>query len=293
MDCVYKIFFSLAMAQTQLQLPAPDEFNRFQTLNGMGKVDPQTNPTVDAFVQWAAEKAPRAPEGSLYRDQMHVLEIGGGFGFVGRRILEKGAFLLFNDASPEHCEIADQFVFPLVEKVDPSQQHTLPGKFPQELDLSHLKAFFPIVGVGAFQMLHFQRPKEIRAFFDAVWDLLRPGGRFFITAGTPWNRAFRGFPSRYREKKARFLRSPSMEIPFPGEMENAWDYLPQGQYPSYFHALDGDTLSFLAEANAQKAFRVREVHRIERPIPKTQAYRRGYVRGQTELVGVILEKPGP
>lgn len=280
------------MGMTHSQIPLMDETGRLSTLNAMGKVDPHPNAITDAFVEWAAAKAPHAPVGSLYKHQMHVLEIGGGFGFVGERILRRGGFLLFNDFSEAHCEIADKFILGSVDTVNPSQFHCIPGKFPEEFPFEEIQEYFPIVGVGIFQVLHFQTPQEIRTTLDRVWDLLRPGGRVFVTAGTPWNRAFRGFPPLYRERKARFFRAPSLDRVFPGELPNAWDYLPKEEYPAYFHGLDGDTLGFLAMANPAKAFRLVEMRMMERPIPRNQAYRRGYARGQTELVGVILEKPG-
>lgn len=282
-----KFVLGLAFAsfQVQLQLPVADIYGRFPTFNRMGKVDPHPNEIVDAFVDWAVAKASRSPTPA---QQKYALEVGGGYGFVAQRAVERGAYYIFNDASQAHVDIAES----IVPNSWPEFQ-TFTGWFPDAWNkrpqLRNLQSQ-RIAGIGIFSVLHFMPGLEIRMLLDDLWSILEPGGRLFITAGTPWNGLFKGFPPIYREKKKRFFRDPG-RYAYPGEIHNAWQYLSETEYPGFFHALDGDVLTYLAQANPSKAFRVVSVVPIQRPNPPQQAYRRGYRRGQTEIIGIILEKP--
>lgn len=286
--CAISIALAFYMVQTPAFIQRPEMVNgRVATLNKHGYGDFNSNEIVDDFVEWGKTEArhinicPEAPR------QPYVLEVAGGYGQVTRRIIEGGGFCLFNDMHEDHVELA-KLDFP--DHVFNSQWETFVGRFPWDKELMHELKLKRIRGIGVFNAIHFLTGKELEQFFEACYDLLEPGGRLFLTAGTPYNRLFRGYAPRYHRRKASFLGKPEGK-PYPGEMPDAWQYLSPEHYPPFFHALDTQMVEYAATRHPEKKFRVEKRRNIERPNPRSQAYRRGYSRGHTELIGMTLEKP--
>lgn len=277
---------SLGLYQEPVQMPRPDQYGRIPTINCMGKCDTSTDPIVEQWIQFAVENANKNPDFRTYKDQKNVMEIGPAYGFTAKRAVDQGSHYILVDACRDHLQIAEHSFDP----PRPGQVESRVGMFPWDINVVQLRETYPLVGIAAFKVLHFMTPSQIREFFDVAWDLLDPGGRIYLSAGTPWNRVFRGFPPEYRRKKIKFMRDP-LRNPYPGEIPNARRYLPKEIYPDYFHALDADILSHLARLNPHKPFEILHAAYIQRPNPPDQAYRWGYHLGQGEVVGFIVQKP--
>jgi SAM-dependent methyltransferase len=290
----------LSLLQQNLSLPERDVYGRIATLNGYGASDPASNEIIEDFIQWAKAKAPHASDPGKVAVQSYVLEVGGAFGFVARRVLDNGSYLLFNDLSEDHIQIAEQG-FP--ENLQPSQYEVFPGEFPafpKEPGLFKELQEKRIVGIGAFMVAHFMSGEKFEEFLDKIHRLLVPGGRVFITAATIYNRLFeREIPSYENRKRDFFDKGksksslPSLkENPrkYPGELR-AHDFLPEGQYkPVDFHVFDKEVLAHIAQ-NRPGFFRVIKSVYIMRPNPPNQSYPKGYESGRGEIVGIVLEKP--
>ncbi|MBY0371390.1 hypothetical protein K2X33_11930 [bacterium] len=278
----------LALVTTLVQkpttLPPADAYGRIATLNGHGKIDPRPNVITEAFVEWGATQAIKT--GTSFTEQRWVFEIASGMAHVSKRIVERGGSVLINDAEDQHLHYATSHL-PMPES-NPLFEF-LPGWFPHGVDLEKLKAFFPIIGTGYFQAAHFKRASELLETVGTIWDISLPGARLFITYGTPWNGMFKGFPSKYRRDYAKWEKHPTLAT-MPGQIEDVHQYLPEDQYPKFFHALENRTMKWLLQQDPQRPWKILQEEAIQRPTPPEQAYRRGYSRGQAELMGMVLEK---
>lgn len=284
----------------------PTISNRVQTLMGYGKSDRDQNWFNMQYVEWAAKKTLEWDKStSVFDDKKnksrksnspppYFLEIGAGFGFLGKEILTRpeGIHYIFNDISKKQYDLALQYEFP--DNIPSQNLDYVIGKFPSRTTVKKIKDLKRnIFGINCFMMQHFYKPAEIKTSLDKAWDILEPNGQLWLTTITPYNGLFKDLPYRYPEMERNFLekfRINPVLLNFPGELPNIKElgYVGAG-YPDYFHALTADILELLSWQNPRKHWRVvRKVH-IQRPNPPEQAFTQGYP-DKTELDGIVLEK---
>jgi predicted nuclease of restriction endonuclease-like (RecB) superfamily len=289
--------FAQMQQQKLAQLPKADSHGRYALLNHYGKTDPIQNAFTLRFVDWAdkqtqswEQKVKESPKSRINLPEPFFLEIGAGFGFLGSLLLQKRVYYFYNDKDRRHFKIATDQVFPTQGLRDSPFLEAI-GTFPGRHVVDTIKkSKRKIAGIASFMVLHFLRAHQISHFLDKCWDILERGGQLWLTAGTPYNKLFKNFPTEiYPQLKSEFLQDPSK--PFPGEIEDVHtlEYL-NVSYPKFFHALDGDILKMLAGKNPKKPWKILEVSNIQRPHPPEQAFTEGYADGKTELVGIILQK---
>jgi 2-polyprenyl-3-methyl-5-hydroxy-6-metoxy-1,4-benzoquinol methylase len=109
--------------------------------------------------------------------KLPILDIGGGYGSLSKKLLEKKATVILNDMDERHLLLARKSI----DKSCYNKFYLKPGKFPQDLD-------FPdnsLSSVILFRVLLFLSPAEIEEGLTKINKWLKPGGKFFISTLPP------------------------------------------------------------------------------------------------------------
>lgn len=194
----------------------------------MGWSAERLNPVNRAFADFcAAGGCPAAFPG---------LDIGAGFGAATVAALASGGHVIANDLDLEHLAEVERRAAPFRDRLV-----LKPGALAKDLhcDAGSLDA------VHASSVLHFLTGRKLdRAFRQfALW--LRPGGRLFVHAATPYQAPFAAFVAEFERRRAA-------GVEWPGWVERTRDYSEHrllGQMPRALHLLDESVLRRLAETN--------------------------------------------
>ena len=192
------------------------------TLNKMGYSNPIIDqPYSQTFIDHLKQSS-----------QPHILEIGSGYGTTATLALSAGASVVANDLDINHLEILkknthEDFLPHLTLNV---------GKFPQKLTFpsNHFDAIL------MSQVLHFLTSKEIEQGLPLLKDWLKPGGKVFITAISPYIGVLKRFLLVYLERK----KQGSL---WPGQIQNLQAYCthPCRDFnPNFIHVFDPDILRY-------------------------------------------------
>ncbi len=245
---------SLAKLQEQAvsrrERPKPFVEGLIPTLNSRGFMSDTLDYFSDRFVRYAAECG--AP----------VLDMGCAYGVATRAALDRGATVHACDMEAGHLEI-------LREEVPAEQQARLVTSAGTLPDVE-----FPEGAFGAIlcsRVLHFLLADEIRATLTKMHAWLRPGGRLFLVADTPYSGFwFAGAPA-YERRKATGEE-------WPGLIEDIGVFLPGAQLPPdmlpYLNPLDPDILA-------------RECHRAGLVVEEAAWTGRGAERDSKRHAGAI------
>jgi SAM-dependent methyltransferase len=161
-----------------------------------------------------------------------VLEVGCAYGVATIPALEAGARVVALDMEPRHLEI-------LESRVDP----------PLRANLSCVAGTLPDVDfeAGRFgailcsRVLHFLTGEQIDTTVAKMATWLRPGGRLYIVADTPYG-IWRKFIATFEEGKRKGLRWPGMMVglhnwlPVPGSKKRI-------EKPAFMNLLDAELLA--------------------------------------------------
>ena len=159
-----------------------------------------------------------------------VLDIGAAFGTASLAALRAGATVIANDLEASH-----------LEHLRHHPGLTLrPGRFPRQLH------FEPdtLGAVHASSVFHFLTGNQLEEGFRAMARWLRPGGKLFVQAATPYQSPFAAFIPEYE-------RRIEAQTKWPGWVEKISAYSKHrqlGMMPSSIHLLDDVMLRRLAEA---------------------------------------------
>ncbi len=147
---------------------AMKEIGKFKTFN-------QTGPIVNNLDEISEEFLNSITENVM------VLEIGAGFGYVAHKALEKGAEVYANEIDERHLEI--------IQKNAPSYKknrlHLINSKFPFNISSVKLKVN-SLDAVLAQRVLHFLKGSQLERGAKVIYDLLKPGGRVYVTVNSPY-----------------------------------------------------------------------------------------------------------
>jgi SAM-dependent methyltransferase len=188
------------------------------TLNNTGWMTEGLDEFSQAFATYAASIADES------------LDLGCAYGVATLPALAGGARVLACDMEPRHLEILRQRV--------PSEQlprlRTQPGVMP---DIE-----FPAGSFGAIlcaRALHFLKGSDIAITILRMRQWLKPGGRIFLVADSPYVGPWYTRAARYEERKAA-------GCPWPGYVEDYRSLLPASskpeQHPAFMNPLDPDIL---------------------------------------------------
>lgn len=201
-----------------------------------------------------------------------VLEIGCAYGVSTIPALEGGARVVACDMEPQHLEI-------LVDRVTPSLRANLrcvPGTLPDvDFEKEHYGAIL------CSRVLHFLSGEDIDASIAKMASWLRPGGRLYLVADTPYG-IWRNFIPTFEEGKRQGVR-------WPGLMVGLHNYLPTPgiqrhiDKPAFMNLLDAE---LLARMCSEVGLRVKRATFIDRSDFKGL----GSLDGR-ENAGVLAVKP--
>ena len=122
-----------------------------------------------------------------------ALDIGAAYGTASLAALRVGAWLIANDLDAGHLEELE---------LRAAQQgyknlHLKLGRFPREVH------FEPgtLGAVHASNVFHFLTGNQLAEGVRAIARWLRPGGKLFVQAATPYQAAFAGFIPEYERSR--------------------------------------------------------------------------------------------
>ncbi len=203
----------------------PLHHRRIRTSNLKGWTSNTLNELSELFVQECAQ----AP--------VTALDIGSAHGVATIPALAAGATLIANDSSAEHLDRLRQLTPPEFQ----DRLQLLPGRFPRDtklqaesLDLAH-----------ASNVFHFLTGRQLEQAAAFLEHAIRPGGKIFILAATPYMKTFEPFIPTYESRLAR-------NDPWPGWITNVRDYSTHrllSNLPKAIHLLDEEVLKRVFESN--------------------------------------------
>ncbi|MCX6598817.1 MAG: class I SAM-dependent methyltransferase [Acidobacteria bacterium] len=169
-----------------------------------------------------------------------ALDVGGGFGVASLAALKAGARVIANDLDQGHCAEIERRALENCTEAERARLTVACGRFPEDL------TFEPgsLGAVHVSNVLHFLSGKQLDHGLQAIAHWLRPGGKLFIQAATPYQSPFAAFIPEYERRLAT-------QEPWPGWLPKVGLYAKHrqmGQMPKAMHLLDDQVLRRLAEA---------------------------------------------
>lgn len=211
---------------------------------------------------------------ALTFNSAQVLDIGAAYGFLTLEALQRGAFVTANDIDAQHLKILQQNIPPELQKRLAIKQ----GYFPTSLDFPAESFDFVLIS----QVLHFLPGDQIIEGLTQAFKWLKPQGKIFIVAVSPYTSVLKGFLPLFEARKKAgeqwpgFIKDISLYCDNEEILQNN---------PPLINFLDEDVLKNACE---QIGFRVEDCHLFTRedfPV---------YLTGGTrENVGLIGSKPSP
>ena len=201
-----------------------------------------------------------------------VLDLGCAYGVATLRALEAGATVTACDLEPGHLEI-------LAEKAPDDRKSQLTCRTGQ---LPYVE--FPdeqFAAILCSRVLHFLDGAAVDASVRKMYSWLKPGGRLYLVADTPYG-IWRKFIPLYEAKKESGARWPGLMIGLEYFLPNM-KLGPRLDGPSFMNLLDPDVL----ERTCREAgFEVDRVNFIDRKDFKGL----GRMDGR-ENVGIMATRP--
>lgn len=165
-----------------------------------------------------------------------ALDIGAAYGTASLEALRAGAWLIANDLDPGHLQELERRATQLGYK----NLRTKLGRFPREV---HFESG-TLGAVHASNVFHFLTGNQLSEGVRAIARWLRPGGKLFVQAATPYQAAFAGFISEYE-------RRLNSSVKWPGWVEKISQYSNHkklGVMPASIHLLDDHVLPSVVES---------------------------------------------
>ena len=200
------------------------------TRNRMGWVSERLSRLSEEFVRYC---------GSAEGHAAPVLDIGAGYGVASLAALKHGATVIANDLEEAHCAEISRRAANDCGTEEQARLTVLTGRFPEQLQ-------FPPASLAAVHIsnvLHFLPGPSLEVGLQAVARWLRPQGKLFIQAATPFQSPFAAFLPEYERRVAAGERWPGW-LPKVGLYAR---HRQMGQMPKAMHLLDDQVLRRVAE----------------------------------------------
>ena len=307
---------TMSLATALNSLPSPDADGRRKTLNGHGYADTQLNATQQQFIDYSVAET-TIDDGPVPSKVPAVIDVGGGYGDVTFKILERGGNVVYIDMEDQHREIVEELYERYTlewakNQIKGGTLTALTGRLPLAsdrfvrassllfADLIKVKEKFAIKSIGTFSSLIYLSGEEWDRFLTWAFETLEPGGTLFLTGPSFYCNLFPGYERTYLKRLELFRKSPA-EMPYPGWIPDVRapdfvGFVPPGyfeSYPSHLHLLEPEVLSYHA---LKKGFRLRENPNsfgrgfLRRDFPQKFIYK-GSQQDVGELTSLIFEKP--
>ena len=194
---------------------------RTATHNKQGYMLTQLDAATEAFVEYS---------GQIAEDGGEVLEIGTAYGISTLAALARGATVYANDMDPYHLAVLSK----RHREMNKGQLCTLAAKFPEELLFSSGK--FDAILIA--RVLHFFEGEAMVAALRETRRWLKPDGKLFVTAETPYLGNWQAFLPEYHARKAR-------QEKWPGVLRDVrrYEHVCSEEMPDMIHFMDADTLA--------------------------------------------------
>jgi SAM-dependent methyltransferase len=193
--CLYASVISYADAlagydRENLKIPEPEVDGRTQTLNKKGGVTAKFDYATLAFLEFSAGKV--------------ALEVGGAFGKVMLAALKRSKTTQYtlSDLEARHLYIAAKILQGKINenKLPPNSVDRV--KFVQAdiTNAQSLKNFGTYEAILVGRVLNYLSPNQLEITVKHLFLLLKPGGRIFIVAGTPYVNRYKKFIPEYEQR---------------------------------------------------------------------------------------------
>jgi SAM-dependent methyltransferase len=174
------------------------------TFNAMGYMTKTLDHVHKAFIHHATEHPLES-----------FLDIGCALGNTTLPLIDKKISVVACDLDQKHLDFISAHAGPLAG----DYLTLLCAHFPNTVTLQPGS----FRGIIMAMVLHFLEPEEVPLAFKKVYDLLMPGGVFFLTASSPYQGVLKNFAPIYEQKK-------NQGQPFPGLIEDISVYVPHRSY---------------------------------------------------------------
>jgi glycine oxidase len=241
-----------------LNLPESDNSGNFiPTLNQTGYATTHLDSFSQEFIQYASQaKGP-------------VLEVGAAYGITTLAALSQGAKVICNDIDPRHLMIIKKQASITRNK---SRLTILPGDFSDEVKL-------PADSLEAIlicRVLHLFDGPKIEHSIKKAYEMLKPGGKIFIIAETPYMKITSSFIPEYEKRLKQGAE-------WPGLIENFQACFKDANNPKMLNLLDPTTLFRVLTMKGFIVEKIGFINRLDFPPSRRWDGREG--------VGVVAYKP--
>jgi len=209
----------------RLEKPTPWMEGMVPTLNQRGFMSETLDRFSMAFVEYAAICGHEA------------LDIGCAYGVATREVLVRGGRVLACDMEPGHLEILEREM--PEEYLD--RLRVRQGLLPR-VDFDE-QAFGAIL---ASRVVHFLDGDELRLAFAKLFRWLKPGGRAFVIADTPYTGFWASIADDYERRKASGEEWPAFIDDVAPLLNKTADEMPEDMF-RFLNPLDPDLLAREAE----------------------------------------------
>ena len=181
----------------KLKKPNPEPDGRVQTLNKKGAMAPNVDRfIVEGFMQYGKNK--------------RALDIGGGYGDVMITMLKRHPQTIYhlNDLDERHLFIAAYEAH--IAKV---QKTALEKALFIGTDFLRMSQHRTYDAILISRVLHFFSPDKLSRVIQKIFHLLRPGGKVYVLAMTPYIKRYKSFIPEYEKRLCR-------NDPYPGYVQS-------------------------------------------------------------------------
>ncbi|MBP9828561.1 MAG: class I SAM-dependent methyltransferase [Proteobacteria bacterium] len=260
--------------ELNLKIPMPENDGRTQTLNKKGAATAKFDYATKKFLEYAKGK--------------NVLEIGGAYGDVMLAALKqsKDTQYTLSDLDERHLFIAAKKLSIVIDEKKLKEESLNRVKFiqadiTQANDISEIGTYDAIF-VG--RVLHFLNPEQLQATVRHLFLLLKPGGRIFAVAVTPYVKRYERFIPEYERRVHAGEKNP-------GFITSLTDYLNADvTTPAQSQNIASDPFFFLDDEVMRKLFESNDFRVIESKMMPLSYSSASWALDGRENVILIAEK---
>ena len=234
----------------------------------MGWISEVLGPVSVLFVEFCAA--------GFCGQQTPALDVGAASGTASEAALKAGAWVIANDLDAAPLMELERRVQRDYSESEQARLSIWPGRFPREPQFEAAS----LGAVHACNVFHFLTGNQLALGVEKAARWLRPGGKLFVQAATPFQAPFKAFLPEFERRIARGEK-------WPGWVEKIGAYSKHrllGQMPRSIHLLNERVLARVCSSAGLEVERAWLYRREDLPVSL-------FLDGR-ESVGVVARKPG-